>query len=123
MKKYNVIILILLTFLFNKTAYSSNNIETLYDVSEVEVSMVDSIEVTIFPNPINGGEVLTIESSDPSPLIVQIFNPNGKEVVQTTFFEGSNQYALLFPDSTSGVYTVRVTIAGEVKSFNIVVSE
>ena len=103
---------------FRYTGYDASNwfIDDVSVWSTLSIDDVDTLDMRIYPNPVDGSFV-TILSPVNGTKYIQVFDVMGKRVMDTTI----NNDTLDVSSINSGFYMIKVTIDGQSKISKLVV--
>ena len=99
------------------TSWGETEEYTVNIVESLGISDVDPLNLRIYPNPVDGGNV-TILSPVSGDKFVEVFDINGRKVISTIIFNDDLDVSNL----VSGFYTARVTIAGKTSVAKLIVN-
>ena len=99
------------------TSWGETEEYTVNIVESLGISDVDPLNLRIYPNPVDGGNV-TILSPVSGDKFVEVFDINGRKVISTIIFNDDLDVSNL----VSGFYTTRVTIAGKTSVAKLIVN-
>ena len=106
------------TIAFRYTGYDGSNwfIDDVSVWSTLSIDDVDTLDMIIYPNPVNDGYV-NILSPVNGIKYVEVFDINGRKVIDTAI----NNNTLDVSSINSGFYMIKVTIDGQTKISKLVV--
>ena len=80
------------------------------------VNDVQSLEMNIYPNPVNGNFV-TIQTPSNGTKYVEVFDITGKRLINTSLSADTLEVSSL----SAGVYLIKVTVEGQSKTSKLIV--